>query len=703
MNIWAGVPVLISLGCGKLTMRYFPIYILLFALIISVTDIKAQIPDTVTTTVEDQIKSAVEDIDIEDNPGSEELLEYLQYLSENPININRATIDEMLQLPGINLRMATGITEYRRSKPFQNVDELKKVKGLGAATLNRIRPYITVGSRLDLKRQLMTSPGFWTDGLKTDYIARTQKIIEQQAGYKSDGNYSGSQSKYYHRITSRSRHVSMNITQEIDAGEPFAGNLGFDFTSMHLAVNDVGYIRSLVFGDYSINSGQGLVFWPGGSFGKGRDVTGGVSKNERGLRPYRSSLEYGFLRGTGFTLGTDNFEATLFYSSNKVTASEVDSIFIRFPSASGFHRTETERKRRYNTDQTMYGGRIRYIFSKGSVGVSGYESEFSKPIAEGTAAYQIFNFKDKKASVIGTDYRFFNAEMALTGEIAMSKNGGWGMIHSLEWDIDSFNDLAVVYRNYKPDFQSIFGSGFGEQSGNPSNEIGYYLGYRFYPKPNWTLQTYVDLYTIPKARFGYNQPSSGIDWLGSADWRMNSTTQFSILLRAESRTAERKIESNEKLMGVSVFNTDKETRRSSRFELEHWIEKKLRLRNRVEIANYTAFEDNEFGWLIYQDVRWIINKGLRIDARYTLFDTDSYNARVYQFENDLLYVLSNPVLSGKGQRTYLLLNYQPFKNFNIWIKWDTTIYEDQFTVGSGQDQVEGNSRNRIGIQIRYQF
>lgn len=62
-----------------------------------------------------------------------------------PININTATAAELTALPGVGDVIAGRIVDYRTANgPFANVDELDKVKGIGSATLEKIRPYATV-------------------------------------------------------------------------------------------------------------------------------------------------------------------------------------------------------------------------------------------------------------------------------------------------------------------------------------------------------------------------------------------------------------------------------------------------------------------------------------------------------------------------------------------------------------------------------
>lgn len=61
------------------------------------------------------------------------------------INVNKATAKELEQLPRIGPVISGRIIEYRtKNGPFKSVEDLVKVKGIGAKTLERIRPFITV-------------------------------------------------------------------------------------------------------------------------------------------------------------------------------------------------------------------------------------------------------------------------------------------------------------------------------------------------------------------------------------------------------------------------------------------------------------------------------------------------------------------------------------------------------------------------------
>ena len=62
------------------------------------------------------------------------------------INVNIATEEELVMIPGIGEETAKRIIEYRTKYGiFFSLDELTKVKGIGKSTVEKIRPYATVG------------------------------------------------------------------------------------------------------------------------------------------------------------------------------------------------------------------------------------------------------------------------------------------------------------------------------------------------------------------------------------------------------------------------------------------------------------------------------------------------------------------------------------------------------------------------------
>lgn len=61
------------------------------------------------------------------------------------VDLNHAERAELLQLPGVGETLAERLDDDRRTNgPFRSVDDLRRVRGIGPSTLERLRPYIRV-------------------------------------------------------------------------------------------------------------------------------------------------------------------------------------------------------------------------------------------------------------------------------------------------------------------------------------------------------------------------------------------------------------------------------------------------------------------------------------------------------------------------------------------------------------------------------
>ena len=66
---------------------------------------------------------------------------------KEPLNINNTKLTDLVRLPGIGPVVAVKIVEYRKAHTlFKDINEIKKVEGIGQGTFNGIRHYIRAGN-----------------------------------------------------------------------------------------------------------------------------------------------------------------------------------------------------------------------------------------------------------------------------------------------------------------------------------------------------------------------------------------------------------------------------------------------------------------------------------------------------------------------------------------------------------------------------
>ena len=85
---------------------------------------------------------------IADSSAPEEEKDYPDSLLPGEIiDLNAADAYDLSRLPGIGEKRAADIVVRREEKgPFQSVEELTEISGIGPGTLEKLKDYVTVGS-----------------------------------------------------------------------------------------------------------------------------------------------------------------------------------------------------------------------------------------------------------------------------------------------------------------------------------------------------------------------------------------------------------------------------------------------------------------------------------------------------------------------------------------------------------------------------
>lgn len=655
----------------------------------------------------------------DENVDYNTLLDELLYFSEHPINLNSTSVEELSQLPMLDEIAAVNLLNHIDANgKLLNIYELQAVSGFTVALIRQLEPFIKVSDNVDAMH--FSFKEMMKEG-KHEIVLRYQQVLEKQQGYEPiedslleqspNSRYLGSPQKYWARYRfTYSNKVSWGLTMEKDAGEEFfKGSMkqGFDFYSGHIFVRNLGVVKAAGIGDFQAQFGQGLVFWSGLAFGKSSDGVS-IKRSAQGLKPYTSVDENRFLRGGGFTLQFKKFEVTAFgsyklldgniSSSNDTLSEQEESVSSIF--SSGFHRTPGELQDRQSLTEAVYGGNVSYKSRKLSIGITAVGYQFSKPIQRSDDLYNIYEFAGKQNSNFGLDYSYIFRNFHFFGEFAMSQNTGFATTHGLLMTVDPRVTITAMVRYLQPKYQALYANAVTENS-RMNNETGYYLGFSVNPFNKWYVRGYFDIFKFPWLRYQVNGPSFGYETIGQLIYKPSKTFEVYFRFRQKNKQLTESASYSE----APIRGIENELRNYYRLNLSYSLTKEVKLRSRVEYARYKRGDQEvEQGFMMYQDIIYSpMSFPLSFNARLAYFDTESYNARIYVYENDVLYAYSFPAYYYRGMKAYLTLRYNIHKNIDAWFRIANLFYSNRDHVGSGLEQIDGKHRTDIKVQLRFKF
>ncbi len=616
-----------------------------------------------------------------------ELLDQVEWLQEHPLDLNKASGVELSSIPQLSSAEVSAILNYRRLiKRFASVDQLSTMPDGGEEILRKVRPFVVVEGVAERRR---------TDiALRT----RTSRDLQPRKGFRENA-FAGSSLKNYERLTlAQGRQVQAGVLFEKDAGERTSDG----FISGYLSVSDWSFISRLVVGDFVVEAGQGLVLWRSSALGKGSEAVAVTKRNALTIQPYRSTDEFHFFRGAAltseFTMGEQAVAVSVFASRRALAATATESSVSSFYEE-GLFRTESERARKGALVEQLVGGRVEVRSGNHwNFGGSFYRSTFDKPIV----AERLFEFGGRTAVAGGIDgeVRFGGvvrsaSRVTLFGELARSE--GVAGVAGAVLSFGRRTNVAALFRSYSPRFVSLHASGFGERS-DTKNERGFYVGAEVEISRGFRLTGYLDHYAFPWRTFSNPLPASGRDILVQCDAAPSRSLR--LILRYANKKQESTETSTDSLLRSTRPMVDRHQQKL-RLTAILQVGKNLRLKGRAEATTveYALLHRSEKGFLFYQDIQHKLSRSFTLEARLIFFHTDSYDSRVYEYENDLRGVFANLALYGKGRRWYLLMRWRVADIIWFSAKYAETRKEGVTSIGSGLTEILGDVDNRIGVQV----
>lgn len=662
-------------------------YTRVLPLLIAPVALCAQVPiDTTRIDPERELEKTLEETtqDAEDS----QLLDLLTALLENPLDLHSATSEELTQIPGLTPIIAFNIIAKREERRFTSLEQLLEVEGITEELYARIRPFLRVTAHEPQRVTL----SFASLNLRT----RTIRDLQERRGF-TDGSFRGSPLKVYNRLTARSRpfgekasFVNIGILTEKDAGERSLANFITGYFQAHIRE----YSSRIILGDFIVEAAEGLVFWRSIGFSKGREVISTVKKGGVGIRPYLSTDENWYYRGVAGQVDLPIFSVSAFYSSKPVHASvNTDGAVTSFYT-SGLFRTESELARRSAAHVILFGGRVTSTPFRGlKLGASSYQTTFDREVIRSGE----FGFRGRTSSMTGLDVAFTGSTYSLFSEFARSSTNSIAAIGGVLLEPLKGFELALVARSYPKDFISLYGYGFGE-SGSTQNESGVYSAVQLKLSRWLTLSCYFDQFIFPWKTSAVPFSSRGNDLLIYGDAKLSDRVSLQLQYKHKNKPVN---ELSPDGFGRSMELVGERRQTNYRATLEFRSSIAFRSRTRLEVVNvsYQHAPTIERGFLAFQDIRIYPLPNLLVDTRMIVFETDSFDSRVYEFESDFRGTFANPALFGKGVRWYLLARYEIGNFIDVWVKYSQTIKDGVNVISSGLNLIQGSLDNRISVQV----
>jgi hypothetical protein len=632
--------------------------------------------------------------------GMEQLVEHYTYLAENPLNINAATVEELSQLLILTDFQIFSIGEYiKEFGELMSVHELLLIPGFDEEIVSRISPFIT--SVVERKALIPSFRDMLTKGNNT-LLMRTVKTLETRKGYRQSDpelqRYEGSPFGFFARYRYKySNKLQIGITADKDAGEEFfrgSNRRGFDFYSFHVMLSDRKYLKKLIVGDFRANFGQGLVVWNNFSFNKSADVHS-IKKRNNGFSAYSSADEVTYMRGIASTLQFGHWEFSPFVSYRNIDATLNGEGYTSL-SANGMHRTANEISRKNALSETVAGVNVGYGKTFGRAGVTALFGRYGAEDYSDIRLYDRFGLHKSANANLAVDGRLIIKNISLFGEAAISSNGGKALLAGITTDINRWLQFSSLYRIYQAYYQAVYANSFGENS-NTANERGLYLGISVVPHTKWKISAFFDSYFFPWLRYGTNSPSSGWDYLVQTNYTPSKDLDVRIKIQRDKTV--------KTLSGGTVSSVQNIERSRVLLQAAYNLSSELSMNSRIAFSFFNPeMQDNEKGFLMAQDIKYKLSAiPLSFVLRYAIFDTDSWNTRLYVYEPDILYAFSAPACSDRGSRYFLNIGYKIQDTVQLWVRVSQTYYFEKEEISSGLAAIAGNKQTDAKLQIQVKF
>lgn len=642
-----------------------------------------------------------------DESAIENMFQELTMLESNPMNLNTVTREQLERFPLISYEQAAKIADFlEKNRPVYTVFELRNVSYLDFNTVELILPFFYAGEAEKAKVSVaqMLKSG------RSEVQFRWDKTLNKRAGY---GEFSDSiLARYPNRkyrgedfytslkyaFTYRDK-IQFGVLGEKDAGEPFFKKgfaKGYDHYGFHLIVRDMGKLKTLAVGDYRLSFGQGLILNNDFMLSKAWATTNIIRRTQEPKRHF-STAESGFFRGAAAVFRVKNVGLTAFYSNNKFDANLSSDGKMTSFKTDGYHRTLGEMDKKNNAREQVVGVNVNYRKENLQIGVSGVYHTYNRVYYPAVQEYNYYYLRDSTNFNASVDYSYRLNQLSFAGEAAIARNGAVATTQMLQYSPSNLLSLSTLYRYFPISYNAMHAQAFSDGS-RVQNESGFYVGATFSPARRVSVTSYVDIFRFPWVKNQVDKPSKGVDFylLGTYSVNRNSNIELRYKFKQKEQNARYPDENSRTVL---PYHTQKIRLRYNNTLNSGWT-----FRTTFDGALYRQKHfEMEKGWMLSQNVSYRGSEKISGDFYAAYFKSDSFAARLYSYERNILTTFYMPSFYGEGMRLALSGRYNITSRLSFSAKIGHTRYFNRENIGSGTELIEGNSRTDLFTYLRWRF
>ncbi len=523
------------------------------------------------------------------------------------------------------------------------------------------------------------------------YRIRNQSRFNDISGIEND-KFIGDELDLFQRMMFRNDDFYAIIQSKKAVGELNVN----EFMSGSISYKNDNF--KIVLGDFMPTIGYGSVFWSSFAATKGSDIISPVMRLSKGIEPNTSVVNFNIFRGisieTNFDISSQtNLKIRSFYANNSRTTNindigEVTSIGI-VPQ----FRTESEISKRGNLNEKNYTLNAEISQEKDIYGILFTNFDYDKILNpesdrffdnQNTKLFSFYSLNNIDNFSFGTEL-VSDTKMNMSMKLATQTN--W---EKLIWT----NNLRIS----SPNIKSMYGYNFGEIN-NITNQFSFYNAFEYKGFENFRFYQYFEFYNTPSKINSLPSYQNGLDLFIETEYILDSKNKFINRLKYENK---REASTSEDFNQRVMFDR---SRYEFRIEYHTVINETSKFRIRLEqnYINYSKLFESESGTLVYLELHKELMENLKFSSRYTIFNTNSFNSAIWQYEYAVPGYTTTTPLYDKGSRFLTCLEYEYNNSITLFLRYSSTLFNEKETIGSGNLQLNENNNSRLIFQLDLKY